>query len=542
MATAGPGARVAATLALLRGVANEIVVALDDRADAEVERAVATVADRVILYPYEEPVDRPVPWLVDECRHEWVLLLDDDQIPSAALIAELPNLVAATEPTHYWIAQRWLYPGASSYIDEPPWNTDYQLRLLRGDRRFVRFSDEFHRPVVADGPGAYVQAPLWHADVLLRSKAERLAKARRYERARPGLRVAGRSMNFAFHVPELESPRHAALPADELEVVQHVLDARAPEAEPRAEISATTRETIDALWPAPEEHYYRARVTVVRAPGRMIAGAQQQLDARVENGGDMHWDWGANAAPAIRIGARWLTLDGAPVAAEPLRTVIPQRLAPGESTILPVHVCAPDEAGRYRLELDLVHEHVRWFEDPAVLEVEVVPRRVAALVRASESDILALLETRPEIEPLLVETVAGHVLPAGYPRTRGVGHYLVEDAPDAGPRLALVAARRTLPLLRAARRMRRGNTSGPLRRDGDAFLAELARCEFVAVLPGKLPTLARERYELWLMLRAARVLGVRTAIHVDVAGDDRNGRMLRRVADATFADIRELIS
>ena len=53
--------RVAGLLGTLSGVADEIVVALDDRAEPSVHRALSAVADRVIVFPFAEPVDRPLP-------------------------------------------------------------------------------------------------------------------------------------------------------------------------------------------------------------------------------------------------------------------------------------------------------------------------------------------------------------------------------------------------------------------------------------------------------------------------------------------------
>ena len=44
---------------------------------------------------------------------------------------------------------------------------------------------------------------------------------------------------------------------------------------------------------------------------------------------------------------------------------------PGATTVVPVLVAAPDEPGAYLLELDLVHEFVRWFEQPARTEASV---------------------------------------------------------------------------------------------------------------------------------------------------------------------------
>jgi len=202
MMTAGPGPRVAALLGALRPVADELLVALDDRADAAVRRDLAAVADRIVLYPFAEPVDRPLPWLFDQCRCDWALALDDDEIPSLALLEALPALCADPGVTHYWFPRQWLYPDSSTYLGEAPWRPDYQPRLVRTDSRVVRFSAEFHRPMVVSGPGRYPQLPLWHADPLLRSFEQRFAKSRHYERTRPGMRVGAYALNFAFYLPE----------------------------------------------------------------------------------------------------------------------------------------------------------------------------------------------------------------------------------------------------------------------------------------------------------------------------------------------------
>src|SRR5438034_7970423 len=97
--TRGPAARVATMLELLRPVVDEIVVAVDDRAEPAVVAALGSVADRLVGYPYAEPVDRPLPWLHRQCSGRWLLTVDDDEIPSRGLLAALPQLVAADDVT-----------------------------------------------------------------------------------------------------------------------------------------------------------------------------------------------------------------------------------------------------------------------------------------------------------------------------------------------------------------------------------------------------------------------------------------------------------
>ena len=331
--TAGPGPRVAALLDSLRPAADEIIVALDERADREVRGDLATVADRIVVYPYAEPVARPLPWLFEQCHGEWALTIDDDEIPSLALLEALPELCADASVTHYWLPRRWLFPDVATFLDDSPWRPDYQLRLVRTDPRFIRFSDEFHRPVLADGPGRFPQLPLWHADPLLRSFEQRLEKARRYERLRPGMRIGGRALNFAFYVPELRhDPRLARLPPEERAHVEAVLAAARPSGHARAKVSQVTREEIDAHWPATAPEAQAGRLELLERPGELAAGEQRTLDVLVHNTGGAIWPWGVEGFPAVRLESSWHASSEA-VRGRELRTVLPAAVAPGGSAL-----------------------------------------------------------------------------------------------------------------------------------------------------------------------------------------------------------------
>jgi hypothetical protein len=48
---------------------------------------------------------------------------------------------------------------------------------------------------------------------------------------------------------------------------------------------------------------------------------------------------------------------------------------------VPVWVHAPAEPGAYVLELDLVHEHVRWFDAPLRIDMQVADRETGAHAR-----------------------------------------------------------------------------------------------------------------------------------------------------------------
>jgi len=296
--TRGPADRVAAMLGLFRGIADEIVIAVDDRARPEAEAALASVASRLLRYPYEEPVDRPLAWIHAQCTGDWVLTIDDDEVPSQGLLDALQELTSARDVTHYWLPRRWLYPTADRYLTARPWQPDYQPRLVLNDPRVVSFPTETHVPVAAIGPSRYLETPLYHLDTLLNSRQAREAKAERYERLHPGKRAAGRPMNEAFYVPELVDPSTAEVPGEDLLLIADVLAAPAPvPAVPR--IEEATREEIDRHWAGAPLEDHDARLTLVEDVPRLLTG-WADVPPEPYSGGT----WGPEAAN------RMLAVDG----------------------------------------------------------------------------------------------------------------------------------------------------------------------------------------------------------------------------------------
>jgi hypothetical protein len=106
---------------------------------------------------------------------------------------------------------------------------------------------------------------------------------------------------------------------------------------------------------------------------RFAPGVARYVLVRVENLGCAVWPWGLSC-PAIRLGYHWWSLDGRQVVSDGRRTLLPSTMRPGESLIVAADVMPPAAAGRYVLEVDLVHEMVRWFDCSARLEVQVADR------------------------------------------------------------------------------------------------------------------------------------------------------------------------
>ena len=496
--------RLAGILWLLRPVVDEIVVAVDDRNESSA-RVLAEVADRLVLFPHRAPGDRPIPWLFGHCRSDWILNIDDDEVPSAALLGELPPLLQLPELTHCWIARRWLYPDPKTFLAEAPWDADYQLRLVRADPRFLRFSDEFHRPVICEGPMRFVDAPLWHLDTAVNSREQRLAKAAAYERARPGMRAGAYSHNTGYYVPELRSDlRLGAVPVHDRLLIGRVLE-HTPMPVSAAVIERGRREEIDAAWPGEPhpESLYDALIDLSGAPARLVAGVRQTIPARVTNLGNTPWRHGG----AITVGVRW---EGT---GEGVRSSLPATIGPGETVTIPVHLDPPSGSPVRELEIDLVHEHVRWFGKAQRLSFEIVHRRRIALLGSGEGlgAVLRALLLVPDVEPVILDWDQAYPRRYDYRHLRGIGAYLYGIAGTA--RIAAV--------LRSARVI--GRPSSYLGLEGFERLLIVDN----GLRPGAPPR--RERFYVLSTAAAAQRLGVAVT---QVLTEDTSARRFPRALDA----------
>ena len=504
MTCGNDAARLAAVLSALRAVSDEIVVAVEEQRAEPVASALGGIADRVLTFARGDHPDRPIPWLFESCSHEWVFNIDDDEVPSPGLLDVLPRLVEAQDVSHYWIARRWLFGDSKHYLADAPWGLEFQLRLVLADPRFVQFSDEFHRPVIAHGPARYVEQPLWHLDTLVNSFERRRAKAERYERRRRGMRIAGVAHNTGLYLPELRPrPQTKPVPIEDLAAIDEVLAACAPRGAPiRLEHSRPSE--LARLWPAGDALHHRGSVALVRGPSSFTADVQQTVDVRVTNHGTRAWDWGKEGRPEIRLAYRW---HGPAEDDAQLRTPLPSRLEPGASQVVPLHVVAPDAPGLYRLELDLIHEHVRWFGCGVTVEVVVTPRRRVAIAGAPErvEAVLDTLALMPELEAVVVRPDARRTPGFDHREVAGLREFLGIDAPGGRVKELVRYVTRSARLLRAARR----------RDPRVAFVALAARCDaFVVAGLDATPEAPRTR-SLWrraLTAQAARTAGARLIV------------------------------
>jgi hypothetical protein len=373
--TADPPSRLAAILEPLRPFADEVVIAADSRVGDEALAGYQTLADRLFRIDFRF-AERHLQWLYAQCRCDWILRIDGDELVSNAFLRRLPGRLRSRDAQHYWVATAWLFPDGHHFLAGAPWSEGFVNRLTRNDAT-LRVSGLLHTHAEPVRPCEYVQEPFYHLDLLMASERERRDKALCYEVARPGLSAPGGGrINEAYYVPE----SHDELELREVPSEDRAWIARAlqpPSAldvrTPLAEVSTVSLEETDRYWEgrAVREGAHRARIEPLQAKYTLTPGEQRWVFLLVSNDGTERWPASLDARPPIRAGYRWLDRDGAVVTAEGPRSPFPRIVRPGEQVLMPLHVNAPATAGEYLLEVDVVHEDVRWFGCPCRVPIRV---------------------------------------------------------------------------------------------------------------------------------------------------------------------------
>jgi hypothetical protein len=375
--TPGPPERVRALLECCRGHVDEVVLLVDAAGDRETLDACADLADRRYVVDCSEVVIA-LGWMLHRCRGDWILRLDDDEVPSAGLLAALPALVRERFATNIALRRRWLYPDRRTFVTTRPWLPDFQVRLVRNVPGIWTFpGPRGHGALEVLGERHFSAEAIYHADPLLRDVAVRRAKRARLAALQPELNADGVPANDVY-VPEDHAVLLAQVPAQDAALIEHVLRARpapataarsargpAPERVSSADLARLTRSR--AVLPGA----YAARLRIDEPLGTLVAGRPRHVEVVAENLGTEWWMPG-DRAPWIRLGCRWLDpATGAPTAPED-RALFTETVLPGRTTRVMFRLVAPAEPGRHTLEIDVVHENERWFDCAARAQVEVV--------------------------------------------------------------------------------------------------------------------------------------------------------------------------
>jgi hypothetical protein len=371
--TGDSGPRVAAILGFLRPVADEIVVAADSRVDRHQCEQYAAVADRFVSVEFSYP-ERHLAWLHAQCSCDWIFRIDGDEVPSPVLVRRLEEWTGETRAQQYWFPRRWLFPDPAHWLEETPWWPDYQNRLIRNDEE-LGFPGLLHTTAKRRSPAVYVEEPIYHLACVLTDMEARRSKAMKYEAMRPGLEApGGGSANRRFYLPELYVSREpAVVPSDDTSAIKAVLDAKTARRARIRGFAVTPLKETDRYWArrTVAADAYAANLEPLEPEPRMTVGELREIYVRATNRGSEVWPWDIDVGPEIRCAYRWLESDERVLEPEGHRSSFPCTVHPGESVVVPLVVQAPATPGAFILEVDLVHEHVRWFDSGFRIRVVV---------------------------------------------------------------------------------------------------------------------------------------------------------------------------
>lgn len=138
----------------------------------------------------------------------------------------------------------------------------------------------------------------------------------------------------------------------------------------RRRFVADHRQSVpDPLRPRPDS-FYRVAWEAVNVPQQAAAGSTVTLLVTLRNIGSDFWPDRQLADPeramgpgAVRLSYRWWRGDAEVLVSEyRSRQDLLLPLRPDEGATMPLDVDLPSSPGRYRLQIDLVHEQICWFE------------------------------------------------------------------------------------------------------------------------------------------------------------------------------------
>jgi len=366
-----------------RVYADEVVVCVDSASVDGTFDVARSLADVALRFEHSPCSDDAIDWAMRQAQGDWIVRLDDDECLGSDLVAALPRLVADRHLTHYYIPRRWVVRDEASrlcWLDRPPWNPEWALRLHRNVGSIWRHEGGAHQRVQIDGEGRFIdplEGVIWHMDLAWRSRIEREAKVRlRYDRIAPWIVSAPLYLWEDSARPEDFRP----VPAGELE--RWWPATRAPLTEPadtpqnsldRPPAHPLSARLLDIAQHRDDPPVFAAEYLSHGVPERLEAGRPLGIEVTVRNVSATRWRNSGRVRGRVVLVQGWESSSGRRAGGTAL---LPHSVERGESATVRLALWPPKEPGRYRTLFDLTAEGVETFSrrgvTPLVVEVEVV--------------------------------------------------------------------------------------------------------------------------------------------------------------------------
>ena len=112
--------------------------------------------------------------------------------------------------------------------------------------------------------------------------------------------------------------------------------------------------------------YLRCKLSLIAGPSTCRAGEELRFQVRAQNSGHARWLRGSEAGTGkgdVHLVAHLLDENRNPISWYHAGAFLPHDVEPNDGVELEIALRAPASARRYRLEFDMVSEHLAWFED-----------------------------------------------------------------------------------------------------------------------------------------------------------------------------------
>ena len=335
--TSGRPEQVRLLLEAWRPHVDEVFLALDERGPhEEIASAVGGLADRLAVLPAMPGMERYLGWAHRQCTSDWILRVDDDELPSRALLEALPSLLTERELTHYWLPRRWVHPGPREFIAQGLWERDIQVRLVRNVPGIWRFAGGTHSNTGARAPGASSRRHCCISSCCLATSSAGEPRRTGMSAPIPGSpTTSGRADQPRVRPRGRRGPPARADGRDRRAHRHRIPRAaggrRGPSASGRRTSCAPAQDDVER-WNEDRPvspGAYAARVRLVHPVRPLAAQTAHHVQVEVTNLGDTWWPRGPDPRPAILVGHRWRTADGVELDRPTLRTPFTESVGAG---------------------------------------------------------------------------------------------------------------------------------------------------------------------------------------------------------------------
>ena len=332
-------------MAEVRNIFDELIIFIDEkRTTPGTTFRAEKVASRVHYHKAETWYEWDLGAMARACGSDWVFLIErDEQLSPEWQQSQWRQILETTQFTHFWVPRRWMV-SKDQFIVSNPWCSDFQLRLFRNNLEGTSFPTKLHDTIHVPGPGAcFKHLTMNHHVLWLCSRATREARVRYYEQLRPG-GAAGH-----YYLYEDYAPREKSLP----EPVEINLTRETPPMVKLAEdeIGKISLKATDAPKAISVAELFWLEVDVINTTSQTLHSRPPHLPVHVS----YHW--------VDKITGQMCVWDG-------LRNGFYPEAPPHTTTRCTIMIVAPDQPGRYLLQISLVQEEVCWFDQvrPGILQ------------------------------------------------------------------------------------------------------------------------------------------------------------------------------